>query len=82
MYTTFKYLIAHTILAEQLRMYKQSIPGHLSPPTRPGYKANFKSELDTCTGIVEPFKQHLQATAHPQILVLELRAPMGTCLGH
>ena len=28
----------------------------------------------------EPFK-HLHITAHPQILVLELQAPMGTCPG-
>ena len=26
-------------------------------------------------------KQVLRVTAHPQILVLELRAPMGACLG-
>ena len=44
--------------------------------------ANFASEVGTCTGIVEPSKHLLSATAHPQFLVLELQAPMGACLGH
>ena len=39
------------------------------------------SGVGTCTEIVEPFKQLLPATAHAQFLVLELRAPMGTCSG-
>ena len=37
--------------------------------------------MGTCAGIVEPFKHLLRVTAFPQFLVLELRAPMGTCLG-
>ena len=32
-------------------------------------------------GIVEPFKRVLRVTAHPQILTLELRVPMGACSG-
>ena len=38
------------------------------------------SEVGTCTGMVELYKHLLHATAHPQIFVLELRAPMGACL--
>ena len=34
-----------------------------------------------CAGIVEPFKLFLCVTAPPSFLVLELRAPMGTCPG-
>ena len=30
---------------------------------------------------MEIFKQILSVTVHPQILALELRAPMGACLG-
>ena len=37
--------------------------------------------MGTCAGIVEPFKHLLRVTAFPQFLVLELRAPMGTCSG-
>ena len=33
--------------------------------------ANFTSEVGTCTGIVEPFKHLLRATAHPRFLVFE-----------
>ena len=43
--------------------------------------ANFSSGVDPCAGIVEPFKHLLRVTAHPRILVLELRVPMGACLG-
>ena len=43
--------------------------------------ANFASRVGSCAGIVEPFKHLLRVTAHRQILVLELRAPMGACLG-
>ena len=43
--------------------------------------ANFVSGMGPCTGIVQPFKHLLRATAHPQFLMLELRVPMGTCPG-
>ena len=43
--------------------------------------ANFASEMGPCVLIVEPFKHVLLVTAHPQFLALELRAPMGACLG-
>jgi len=43
--------------------------------------ANFASGVGPCVGIVEPFKHILCVTAHPQILALGLRAPMGVCLG-
>ena len=43
--------------------------------------ANSESGVGPCTGIVNPFKHLLRATAHPQFLVFELRAPMGTCPG-
>ena len=43
--------------------------------------ANFASEVGPCVGIVEPFKHLLHVTAHSQFLVLELRAPVGTCPG-
>ena len=43
--------------------------------------ANFASGVGPCVGTVEPFKHVLRVTAHPQVLALELRAPMGTCLG-
>ena len=33
------------------------------------------------TRIVGHFKHLLRVTAHPQFLVLEVRAPMGACLG-
>ena len=32
-------------------------------------------------GIVEPFKHLLHVTTDPQIMVFELRAPMGACPG-
>ena len=35
----------------------------------------------SCRRIVEPFKHLLYATAHSQLLVHELQAPMGTCQG-
>ena len=35
----------------------------------------------TSTEIVGAFKHLLCVTTHPQFLVLELRVPMGTCLG-
>ena len=38
--------------------------------------------VGTCTGIVEPFQYPFPATTHPQFLILQLWAPMGTCLGH
>ena len=41
----------------------------------------FASGVGPCTRIVEPFKHLLRVTAHPQFLVLELRAPMGACSG-
>ena len=40
--------------------------------------ANFTSRAGPCTGIVEPFKHFLCVTTHPQFLVLELSAPIGT----
>ena len=43
--------------------------------------ANLASRVGPCMGIVEPFKRVLCVTAHPQVLALELQAPMGTCLG-
>ena len=43
--------------------------------------ANFTPGVGLCRGIVEPFKHLLCATTHPQFLALELRAPMGACLG-
>ena len=36
---------------------------------------------DPCAGIVEPFKHLLRVTTDPQIMVFELRAPMGACPG-
>ena len=39
--------------------------------------ANFASGVDPCAGI----KLFLRLTAHPQILALELQAPMGACPG-
>ena len=44
-------------------------------------EANFASGVGPCVGIVEPFKHLLCVTAHPQILVFELQAPMGACPG-
>ena len=41
----------------------------------------FASGVGPCTGIVETFKHLLRVTVHPQFLTLELRAPMGACLG-
>ena len=43
--------------------------------------ANFASGMGPCMGIVEPFKHLLCVTAHPHFLALELRVPMGACLG-
>ena len=43
--------------------------------------ANFTSGVGPFMRIIEPFKQVLRVTAHPQILTLELRAPMGACSG-
>ena len=43
--------------------------------------ANFASGVGPCMGIVEPFKHLLRVTAHPHFLAVELRAPMGACLG-
>ena len=43
--------------------------------------ANFASRVGPCMGIVEPFKQVLRVTTHPQILKLELRTPVGACSG-
>ena len=43
--------------------------------------ANFTPGLGACKGRVQPFKHLHHVTAHPQFLVLELRAPMGTCPG-
>ena len=43
--------------------------------------ANFASGVGPCMGIVEPFKHLLHVTAHPHILVVELRVPVGACLG-
>ena len=45
----------------------------------PNYLQHVAFGLGACAGIVEPSKPLLRAAAHPQILVLELRAPMGTC---
>ena len=41
----------------------------------------FASRMSPCTGIVEPFKDLLRVTAHPQLLALELWVPMGACSG-
>ena len=43
--------------------------------------ANFTSGVGPCAEMVEPFKHLLHTIAHPQFLALELRAPMGACLG-
>ena len=43
--------------------------------------ANFTPGLGACKGRVQPFKHLHHVTAHPQSLVLELWAPMGTCPG-
>ena len=40
------------------------------------HAANFACGVGPCVGIVEPFKRVLRVTPHPQILALELRAPM------
>ena len=42
---------------------------------------NFTSWVGPYSRIVEPFKHLLRATAQPQFLALELRAPMGACPG-
>ena len=44
--------------------------------------ANFASGMGVCTEIVGLFKHLFRVTAHPQFLVLELRAPMSACSGH
>ena len=44
-------------------------------------QANFPSGVGPCMGVVEPLKQVLRVTAHPQNLPLELRAPMSACSG-
>ena len=41
--------------------------------------ANFTSGVGPCAGIVEPFNHLLCVTTHPQILTLELQAPMHGC---
>ena len=41
-----------------------------------------RSEVGSCPRIVKPFKHLLCASVYPQILVLELQAPMGTCTGN
>ena len=38
--------------------------------------------MGVCTRIVGLFKHLLRVTAHPQLLVVVLWAPMGACLGH
>ena len=43
--------------------------------------ANFTPGMGACKGRVQPFKHLHHVTAHPQFLVLELQAPMGTCPG-
>ena len=43
--------------------------------------SNFASGVGPCVEIVDPFKHFLCVTTHPQILVLELWAPMGACPG-
>ena len=43
--------------------------------------ANFASGVGPCVGIVESFNHILRVTAHPQILALELQAPMVVCPG-
>ena len=43
--------------------------------------SNFASGVGPCVEIVDPFKHLLCVTTHPQILVLELWAPMGAYLG-
>ena len=40
--------------------------------------AKFPSRVGPCVGIVEHVPR---VTTHPQMLALELRAPMGTCPG-
>ena len=44
--------------------------------------ANFASGVGPCAGIVEPFKQVLRVTTHPQILALEQAhwSPTCTCI--
>lgn len=37
-------------------------------------EANFASGMGACTGIVKPFRHLLRATAHSQLLVLELQS--------
>ena len=40
------------------------------------------SGVGPCVVIVESFKHVPRVTAHPQMLALELRAPMDTCSGN
>ena len=47
----------------------------------PMHGCQLRIRCGPCSGIVEPFKHFLRVTAHPQILALELRAPMGACSG-
>ena len=43
--------------------------------------SNFASRVGPCMGIIQLFNHLLRVNAHPQILLLELRAPMGACPG-
>ena len=43
---------------------------------------NFESGVGSAQGIVGLFKHLFCVSTHPPFLMLELRAPMGACLGH
>ena len=55
-------------------MHKQSIPGYLSPPTRPGYEANVISMHEMLTNQMLLF--HFETVATPR-----LQTDTGAVLG-
>ena len=57
-------------ITDEPTMQVHSVPWQLT--SHPGWAL-------PCIWVVKPFKRVLCVTTHPQILTLELQAPMGTC---
>ena len=74
------YTFTNKFLDTVKKLVKFMLPSPAVPlrSTDKALTANFASGMGPCLGT---FKYLLSVIAHTQILALELRAPMGACLG-
>ena len=74
--------LSSTIQLSSLSGWPQRSTGEATMQVDSVHQAANFAWVGACAVIVESFKHLLRVTAHPQFLMLELWAPMGTCSGH